>query len=217
MSQRIHNLSKWVRLGEGKGLSFAKAKRRTVVLDVNCPSQVAFYVLHDGVVEGMEDGEGPLFLGVAEGRDTFEFGVDGGFTLLAEGGEAYVYTADGQQIETRIVSPVVFTRIANRRQRNPQLELMQYRMRLNQDARMKALEAEAERRVAAMEARLEQYMPERIGGTALGGTTVAPGRSAADAAAGVDADPEPEVAVADADVGGDAVRPSGKGRVKRGD
>lgn len=185
MNQRVHNLAKWLFIEEGQALSFPKEKRRTVILDVNCPDEVSFYIVQDldavranpekvtdeaagrmrtsGAHPPPSAGEERTisFLGIAKGRDRFEFAVDGAFDLVAEGGAAYVYTADGQSIATKVVAPVIFTRIANRRQRNPHLELMQYQMRVNQERLVAKLEVEQSRRIQALEKKLEEYAPQR--------------------------------------------------------
>lgn len=210
MPQRIFNLSKWKLLPEGQGLFFDNQKVRNVAVDVNCPHEVAFYVLEqladreydperlDDLEAGRDvgpivvdaapltrrqgdspsgkkaaaeapvsDGRAVTFLGLAKGRDRFEFGVSGAFELVVVGGPAYVYTVDSADLATRVVAPVIFTRIANRRQRNPQLEMMEYQMRLNQNRMYAELEQESARRMQAMEKRLESYATERHQGTPL--------------------------------------------------
>lgn len=234
MNQRLHNLSKWRYLPEGQSIAYAKPKRRTVLLEVNCPDEVAFYILQDEAAVrenpervadeaagrpvfpsktdalppgsvGIRDGL-VAFLGVAKGRDRFEFAVDGAFELFCEGGSAYVYTADGQDISTHVLAPVVFTRIANRRQRNPQLELMQYQMRVNQERMLKQLDEEGQRRIAALEARIESYAEERRQGTPLAEPRKPPAaRPAVDEA-------EPPDAVGDAP---DPVPGSRKGKARK--
>lgn len=186
MAQRIHNLSKWRFLEEGKGMAFTSDKQRMVVLDVNCPQETAFYVLQkkEDVASDPEtilDEDGGreknreflpyedrdrdsvlTFLGLASGRDRFEFGVEGSFELIVEGGSAYIYTADGEVHATHVVAPVIFTRIANRRQRNPHLEMMMYRERMNRERFERDLLAEIDRRVQEkVEGSQKQYAPQR--------------------------------------------------------
>lgn len=189
MRSRLHNLSKWQYLPEGDALHYANDRRRTVILEVNSPGEVCYYVLQpsDQVSENPEwkddeaagraradrrtrpvvdaDGESPggvlQFVGVCKGRGTIEFAVDGAFDLVAEGGGAYVYSNDGLQVETRVIAPVIFTRIANRRQRNPHLEMIEFQMRLNQERFLQELEAEQSRRLEALERRVERYAPQR--------------------------------------------------------
>lgn len=99
---------------------------------------------------------------VARGRDTIEFGVDGAFELFAVDGDAYVFSQDSQYHAVHIEDPLVFTRIANRRQRNPQMEMMMWQQRQNMDRRFATLAADAERRiVAAEQGARERYVRER--------------------------------------------------------
>lgn len=187
MNQRIHNLSKWRFLPEGEALHFSGRAQRTVVVDVNCPQEVCFYIRQDpederldpererdeeagrvaqgdsalGRAASDDDGGSVSFIAVCKGRDRLEFGVDGSFDLLTEGGSAYVFSHDGVDIATRVIAPVIFTRIANRRQRNPHLEMMEYQMRLNQQRFMDGVRAEVERRVGALERKEEEYVPQR--------------------------------------------------------
>lgn len=178
MRIRIDNLNKWTRLKEGGAISYPGTRRRTVVLEVNSPDWCQYYVEQklDQILNNPERitdneaGREPLlvtepetrqFIGVCQGRASLEFAVDGPFKLRVEGSETWVYSADGLQVETTVVEPLIYTRIANRKQRNPHLEMMQYQMRLNQEAMARQLEAEVERRVTAAERRLERYAPQR--------------------------------------------------------
>jgi len=180
MAQRIHNLSKWVYLPEGSSYSFDIERPRTVILDVNCPGEVSFYVAQDfGTTEqdriDLEGGRlstlpsqddnyrrsDLTFIALVKGRDRLEFGVDGAFTLAVEGGGAYIFTTDGQDIATRVEAPEIFTRIANRRQRNPHLEMLEYRTRLNQERFAAQLRDESERRIKLLEDKLASFKPQR--------------------------------------------------------
>lgn len=179
----MHNLSKWRFLREGEGINFDNPRRRLVSLEVNCPDRVAFYVVQDleqiernpelledvelgrgrqgDPVEEVKGGRGVVFIGTALGRDRFEFNVDGAFELVVHGGNAYVYSADSQEIAAHIVAPIVFTRIANRRQRNPHLEMIEYQMRLNQARFQQELREEADRRMRDLEGRYAAQRGER--------------------------------------------------------
>lgn len=177
MAQRMFNLSKWSHLKEGWTLYYENPKPRLVVLEVNCPAETCFWVLQDprdvensrervedriagrtpspgadaaAVDEDnppSDDGRAVTFLGRCIGRDRLEFHVDGAFSLMSTGSSASVYTADSQDVTTRIVAPVIFTKIANRRARNPHLEMIEYQAKLNLERRMQQLEVEVERRL----------------------------------------------------------------------
>lgn len=222
MAQRMFNLSKWTFLEETHMLEFPNEKARQVTIDVNSPGPVCFYVtqrdedLHRALslVEVADEeggtlvsesaitevtrpapnsvGEVLLFVGKVDGRDTLEFYVEGAFSLFCEGGDAYVYTADGQSVATHVVAPVVFTRIADRKQRNPNLEMLEYRMRLNQRRMMAELQGEYDRRLEALKEGLESYArqrnivtpPETVGGQPAGSGKAAAGTEPAGAASG---------------------------------
>lgn len=172
MAQRLHNLSKWERF-EGS-LVFENPEPRMVKIDVNCPLETEFYVEReqDAVLfdpERKADALGrrdmkPLvtrtFLGLARGRDQFEFYVEGAFTLHASE-ECWFFTIDSVRIATEIIAPVIFTRVANRRQRNPHLEMMEFQMNRNLTRRLEAMQAETDRRIEAITAGVERHAPQR--------------------------------------------------------
>lgn len=109
-----------------------------------------------------DDGKAVTFLALVKGRDRLEFSVDGAFDLMVEGGNANVYTVDSADVATRIVAPIIFTRVANRRVRNPELEWMMYQQRRNQEDMLAAMSAEMERRLSDLEKGLKkQYAPNR--------------------------------------------------------
>lgn len=229
MNQRVHNLAKWTWVPEGQTLYFNNPKRRTVRLDVNCPGDVCFYVLQsaEDIAENPERevdeaaGRKPFregnfalpnperdrevtFLALVRGRDLLEFAVDGAFGLTPEGGGASIYTADSQDIATYVTAPVILTKIANRRQRNPHLEMIEYQMRLNQQRFLAQLEAESARRIEAVEKRLESYAGQRVTGDAAG-TVGAP-------QSGVQDDQHPQGAAGKASpAGGKGKGPGGTG------
>lgn len=180
--QRVFNLSKWRLIEEGEAVTFGNVRARTVILEVNAPARMQLFVCQDVATIANEEerqrdaaagrpiaalpvgsGDDGLtqFLALVEGRQRIEFAVAGRFELLAVGGPCYFYTADGMELATRIVAPVIYTRLANRRQRNPHLEMMEYQMRLNQERFAAAVAAEANRRIEALERKLESYAPQR--------------------------------------------------------
>lgn len=176
MAQRIYNLSKWCWIPEGQSMPFPNTKRRQVVLEVNSQCEVDLFVMvwksfrrdtqrhqderagrasrtvlpvksAEGAV-GERPGTETIFVAhCMPGRDTIDFFVDGSFELFAEGGPVYVYSNDSQQTELHVVAPEVFTRIANRRSRNPQLEIMMWQQRQNLERRFNQLAADTERRI----------------------------------------------------------------------
>lgn len=140
--QRMFNLRKWTEMTEGTAVSFAGTRPRIVNLEVNAPSEVCLYLKYP-------ESDETYFLALVRGRDKIETYVDGAFEVLSEGGVCYIYTADGDDISSVVLEPVIFTRIAERRARNPELEAIERRMFLNQQKRLDAQMAEFDRRLKA--------------------------------------------------------------------
>lgn len=128
--QRLFNLTKWQRLVEGRSLSFPTARARVVRLEVNAPRAVGLYLFDAATGEA-------LFIARVEGRDTVEFYSGGNFELVSDG-EVYVYTADGESVHYEAIDPVIFTRIVERRQLNPEIAAIQRAMNINIERRLAA-------------------------------------------------------------------------------
>lgn len=144
--QKVYNLSKWIELPHGARLQFTTDRPRTVRFEVNAPREVALYVADDVRPEG--DGE-CRFLALVKGRDTIEFSADGAFSLVTAGDEhepIMVFTADGDDVALELAAPESFTKIVERRRRNPELEYMVSVMERNMHARLQQQAAEFERR-----------------------------------------------------------------------
>lgn len=166
MGQKIGNLSKWNVLAEGEVREFP-GDARVVVIEVNAPEATQMWVTHGAETPHIEKRVGmsasepddyhkECFLCLVEGRDTIEFAVEGPFSLSCEGGDLWYYTADqrsGAGLLNREVGEVIFTKIANRKSRNSNLEMMQFRMQQNAARRERQLLAEVERRMSDLEAR----------------------------------------------------------------
>lgn len=155
--QRMFNLDKWQTIGDGSAIHFAAERPRAVRLELNAEGVSLLYVLRKPL-EGSEDAESARFLARVEGRDTVEFVTDGPYSLVCEGAPCAVYTVDGERWSHKEVSPVVFTKIAQRRHRAPELEAIQRHMYVNMERRLaqQADEFRAlfERRERAREAQL---------------------------------------------------------------
>lgn len=143
MMQRLFNLNKWTLLLEGQQISYANKRPRTVRLLVNAPSKVQLTAI-------TADGE-PQFLALVEGTDAIEFVTDGQMGLTVEGGEVWIYTADSDDISLVAVDPVSFTKIMERRARNPEFERLMYLAQRN-----------VERRFEEQAAQLEQLLSRRL-------------------------------------------------------
>lgn len=180
MSQRMFNLSKWSVIRDGEELYYDNRKIRQVVLDVNSSDDVRLYISQasdqvENSPQALEDdaaGRRPnpgqvsaadtvRFLALVRGRDRVEFTVEGPFALLAEGGDCFVYTVDGMDAATRVTAPLIYTRIANRKDRNPHLDMLMRQSKLNELRMLQRLEGEIERRLAARDAEKESYVEQR--------------------------------------------------------
>lgn len=139
MTQQMMNLSKWKWLTEGELARFTGIKPRAVRLDVNAPDKIKMFIRYD-------DGE-PVFLALVEGRDRIEFGVDGAFDLYIEGGECAFYTVDGSDWSVEKVDHRSFTRIMERRVRNPELEKLMHLQQVNLERRLAQQERDFEKRL----------------------------------------------------------------------
>lgn len=139
--QRIFNLRDWKTLREGQVMEFPGDRPRKVRLEVNAPGHSALYVVYGGE---------PVFLANVFGRDTIEFDSEGEFGLAVEGDGAgcFIFTADGDRIHTLVDEPVIFTKIAERRRRDPVIEMMRYEMRRNMEMMQQQQRAEIDALIA---------------------------------------------------------------------
>lgn len=139
--QRMFNLSKWRVVSEGELIRYERDHPRTVRFEVNAPNLVRLDLI--------EDGREPVFLARVIGRDVIEFSADGSFDITVDGGECFFYTVEGDDWSVEPVDDRTFTRIVERRSRNPELEHMMYMQQINMERRLEAQAAELERRFSA--------------------------------------------------------------------
>lgn len=149
--QKIFNIDKWTTLVEGTSIAYSNNRPRNVRLEVNAPQKSALYVVD-------QDGEAH-FLALVEGRDTIEFGTTGPFDLTVEGANVMIYTADGDDISQKVVAPVIFTKIVERRRRNPELEYIAATMQRNMEKRLEQQAHELEQLFARRAAASESVAP----------------------------------------------------------
>lgn len=147
MVVKLNSLSRWSSLPSDKAIVFEGSGigERTVRLHLNLEAVTSFFI-------GADDKE--LFLVTMQpGVDTVEFSATGTFRVYAEEGSGAVLyqSADLEPTFAEIIDPVIFTKIANRRHRNPELEEMMFRMNQNLERRLQQqageLQAAFERRV----------------------------------------------------------------------
>lgn len=144
MVVRLHNLSKWQKLEPGEGIELLGAHDRKVRVEVNTEAPTRFDVVH-----GDDDDTQVTFLAVVHGMETLEFYAPGGTYLAATSdGEVWYFTNEGDQTATDREA-VSFTRVMNRRARNPELERMMFKMEQNMNARLALMADEVAAQVAA--------------------------------------------------------------------
>lgn len=153
MTIKLNALDRWHPLPAGNAVKFQKISDngRTVRLIVNCAAQTTFHV---------EDEMGPrLLVTVPAGLETIEFSAAGEFAVFADeaAGEVHYQTAEGEPTFATIVDPVIFTRIATRRARNPEMEELMHRMQANMERRLAQQSTE-------FEAALERHRSEATNG-----------------------------------------------------
>lgn len=143
MALKIGNISRWNKLDVGNVLQFGEANRvQRLRLEFNTSDATHLAVIdHKGAER---------FLGVINGHEAVEFTTEGSVEILATTeGEVWWYSKDGDPEAMELVHEVPFTRVMQRRARNPELELMMYKMNQNIERRMQAMQAEVDARVAA--------------------------------------------------------------------
>ena len=148
MAIKLYSIERWKALAAGAAVQFEKPAEaaRRVRLNVNVAAPTVFHI---------EDADGPrLLAAVPAGLETIEFSAAGKFAVFAaEGsGEVHYQVADEEPTAHRVVNPVVFTKLAQRRRRNPELEEMMFRMEQNINRRMESQRVEYEAALARMEA-----------------------------------------------------------------
>lgn len=140
---RIHNLDKWQRLPEGKLLVLPAEGQRKIRLALNVSAPT-----HVEVVQG---DKGTFLTVVNPGApETLEFTIEGTAQILCTTeGEVWHHSHEGEETSFDVPDAQTFTRIASRRARNPQLEMMMFKAEQNMARRLNALAAEYEERIQA--------------------------------------------------------------------
>lgn len=198
--QKLFNLAKWRSLEEGEFVEFANPRPRNVRLEVNAAQETRLYISHAG-----DDDQ--TFLALIKGRDILEFASEGAFSIMADGGAVAFYTADGEDITVAPVDPLSYTRIVERRQRNPEIEHMMHMVQLNVEKRLAKQAADFELRLAA-ESRIARRDAAAAAAAAASagadaGTANADGGASSDSGAQADASKSSDKATA-SDAGGKA-------------
>ena len=136
MTISLNSLSRWQVLPEDGCIWFPDVEgERRIRLHLNCEGETPLY---------LDDGGGIGFLTtVPAGLQSVEFSVAGKVAVLpAKGaGQVHYQTAEDEPTHVALADPIIFTRIAERRARNPELEQIAAVMSRNLERRM-ALQAD---------------------------------------------------------------------------
>lgn len=141
MVVRIHNLTRFQRLKPGEGFVIGGLDRHKVRIEFNVDAPTAVTV---------QDGDDLFFVAEFKGFEVVEFTAAPGATVFAtsEGG-VWFFTNEGDLIARESLA-ASYTRLANRRARNPDLELMMFKQQQNQ----RRMEAVFAAQMAEMNAKL---------------------------------------------------------------
>lgn len=153
---RVHNVTKWRRLGKGEELEIPPGEGpRRVRLELNAPAKTKVYLVREK--------EEPVFLTVFEGYQVIEFSSPPELCRLqcVAPENVWFFTAEGDQIAVPRPATPSFVRVANRRARNPELEKMMYIMNQNVERR---LAAQADEFAAALE-RVKKFKGDQVAAT----------------------------------------------------
>ena len=153
---KLDSLSRWMHLKKGDILTLAGDAQRRIRLQVNSPKRSSLFIVND-------DGE-LVFLAAPDGRDVVEFAAGGDVRITTEESHVYVYTAENEPTFTIIPDAEIFTKIAERSARNPDLEHMMYLQQINMDRRFAQMQNDMQRQVnEAYEAGTRVVNPEQAG------------------------------------------------------
>lgn len=132
MTIKLNSLARWAVLDGGKAIVFAGSDvaERRVRINFNLEAVTSFFIDIAG--------EEVFLCTLPPGLETLEFNAPGTFRVYAEKGSGVVQyqSADLEPTFSEVVDPVIFTKIANRRHRNPELEEIMYRMQANMERRL---------------------------------------------------------------------------------
>lgn len=137
MVKRLDNLSSWKEWKAGDALLVGGFSAHKVVLDVNTETDAAFVVIMPA-----GDSEAIVPLGTVCGMDRFQFTAPVGAEVrVTSEGAVWFFTDEGDHITFEALGQS-FVRLATRRERNPQLEMMLFKQDQNAKRRETAMAAE---------------------------------------------------------------------------
>jgi len=150
----LNEISKFVLVAAGTGLALDSDKRRVVRLELNTsePCQLRLQTGADDI----------RFLANVEGYQELTFVAPGPVTIWPDcEGEVWWWSPEMESHHVEVPDAETFTRIANRRERNPELERMMAKMQANAERRMAAMMGEVRGVVDEVRAENEQLKAEK--------------------------------------------------------
>lgn len=149
MAITLNNLDKWKRVESGEIIVFAGEKLRRIRLQLNTSARTNVHVLGADAV--------PQFIGTVDGFDVIDFQYQGDLELLmASEGEVWLYSGEMEFTAKVIEDAESFTKVYERKARNPDLEYMLHRMQATQEQRIAQLADVYERRFESLVSSYEQ-------------------------------------------------------------
>jgi hypothetical protein len=133
--QKLGNLDKWPLVKNGEGIEFSVERR--VRLEVLSPVGTDWYFM-----EGKKKGQ---YFTTTSGREVLEFVAVEGMRVMPTKHVRY-YSSENEHIHVDETGNPVFTRIANRQARNPEMEMVAAIAAENATRRMQQMYAEDMRR-----------------------------------------------------------------------
>ncbi|RUW53591.1 hypothetical protein EOA32_08755 [Mesorhizobium sp. M1A.F.Ca.ET.072.01.1.1] len=187
--QKLGDLSRW-RAHDEKAIAFGHHKVRSIRLDVRASAPVHVYLHTNEFGEIVDEFMTVLPVGLS----AVEFLSGGCSLVLSSTGPLAYFTPEIEAVAFENVEEETFTTIAQRRERNPEVEWMEFLMNQNINARMAAMDEEFQRRLVAMEERNGNASAlEKAGGSGEGvhQRTVAQRAKQSDPQAGANQSPAP--------------------------
>lgn len=135
----LKELSRYVEITD-KGIRFPEDSPRSIRLEVLAEKETSLYVK-----DGKDD---PAYIGTFRGFDVVKFNAFGPVHLQADGPGVRVYTTEFQSDIIEIPDAVSFTRVMERKVRNPELEKIERTMRINMERRLQQVERDVTLRVS---------------------------------------------------------------------
>lgn len=148
MPINLGGLDRWKKADKKKLLVFGKDNSglRRVRLHVNAPGTCLAWIVEAGGVL--------RFLAKTDGNDTVEFYTEGAVSIMLDGADTWWHCAEVEPTFSEVIDPAIFTELADRRTRNPELEEMMYRMQMNVERRIATQAAEFETHIARMQEKM---------------------------------------------------------------